>query len=79
MTAPEGSSDWEVVVERVYNPGDPADGSEAEVLMQGPESEARRVYADTVAVAAEQHYARVLLRSGEETVEFWPQKSGWTS
>lgn len=79
MTGPEGSSSWQVVVERVYNAGDPTGGSEADVLMQGPESEARRVYADTVAVAAEQHYERVLLRSGTETVESWPQETGWTS
>jgi hypothetical protein len=78
MSGPEVASGWEVVVERAYNPGDPADGAEAEVLMKGPEPEARRVYADTVAVAAEQHYARVLLRSGGQNVEFWPQKAGWT-
>ena len=79
MSGPEVSPVWEVVAERPYNPGNPADDADAEVLMQGSESEARRVYADTVAVAAEQHYARVLLRSGGKDVEFWPQKAGWTS
>lgn len=79
MSGPEGSSGWEVVVGREYNPGDASDSAEEDVLVQGPEPEARRVYSDTVAVAAEQHYSRVLLRSGGQIVESWPQKAGWTS
>lgn len=70
---------WEVVGAKAYNPGNPADGEEETVIASAPEAEARRVYADTVARAAELEYTHVTLRSAGHDVESWPQATGWTS
>ncbi|CAN5648946.1 hypothetical protein BH10ACT9_BH10ACT9_51870 [soil metagenome] len=70
---------WEVVGAKAYNRGDPADGAEETVIASAPEPEARRVYADTVAQAAELEYVHVTLRSAGRDVEVWPQAAGWTS
>ena len=75
---PGGHDDWEVVVGKVYDRGNPADGAEDTVLVHGAQAEARRVYADTVATAADRGYAYVTLRSGGRDVESWPQATGWT-
>jgi hypothetical protein len=70
---------WEVVVAEPYDRGNPADGAEESVLVQGSEAEARRVFADTIAVAASMGYEYVNLRSNGQAVETWPQATGWTS
>ena len=70
---------WEVVSARAVNPGDQSDGAQETVLMSGPEPEARRVYADTVAEAAQENLAYVKLRFDGIDVESWPQLTGWTS
>jgi hypothetical protein len=72
-------NDWEVVVATLYDRGDPADGAAESVIVHGPEAEARRVYADTVAGADEGGYEYVRLRSGGRDIETWPQATGWTS
>jgi hypothetical protein len=72
-------SEWEVIAARAHNAGNPADGAEEQVLVRGSEAEARRVFADTVAEAAEAHYDQVHLRDGQRVVEAWPQPTGWTS
>jgi hypothetical protein len=69
---------WEVVVATAYDRGNPADGAEESVLVNGPEAEARRVYDDTVAVAADRRYEYVRLRSDGQDVEWWPPATGWT-
>jgi hypothetical protein len=75
-----GSTDeWAVIVGELYDPGNPANGSEESVLVRGREPEARRVYADTVAQAAGHGYEYVKLRSHGQNVESWPQPTGWTS
>jgi hypothetical protein len=75
-----GSTDeWAVIVGELYDQGNPANGSEESVLAQGPEPEARRVYADAVAEAAGRGYEYVKLRSYGQDVESWPQRTGWTS
>jgi hypothetical protein len=82
MTAHSDSrpgDDWEVVVAEVYDPGNADNGAEEAVIVSGPEAEARRVYADTVAVAADGGYEYVRLRSGGRDVESWPPATGWTS
>jgi hypothetical protein len=73
------TDEWAVVVGELYDQGNPANGSEESVLVQGPESEARRVYAETVAEAADRGYEYVKLRSSGQDVETWPQRTGWTS
>jgi hypothetical protein len=73
-----GHDDWEVVVGKAYDRGNPADGAEETVVVHGSEAEARRVYADTVATAADRGYEYVTLRSGGRDVESWPQATGWT-
>ena len=75
-----GSTDeWAVVVGELHDQGNPANGSEETLLVQGPEPEARRVYAETVAEAADRGYEYVRLRSDGQDVESWPQRTGWTS
>lgn len=72
-------SEWEVIAARAHNAGNPADGAEEQLLVRGSEAEARRVFADTVAGAAEAQYDQVHLRDGQRVVEAWPQPTGWTS
>ncbi len=72
-------SEWEVIAARAHNPGDAADGAEEQLLVRGSEAEARRVFADTVAEAAEARYDYVRLRDGQRVVQAWPQSTGWTS
>jgi hypothetical protein len=69
---------WEVVAAKLYDRGNPDDGAEETCIAQGPEDEARRVYADTTAQAAQHDYAYVALRHGGSDVESWPQATGWT-
>lgn len=69
---------WEVVVGDAYDAGDPSNGAQESSLIRGSESEARRVYADSVAVAADQGHAYVKLRRDGADVETWPQVTGWT-
>lgn len=69
---------WEVVAATLHDPGNPADGAEETSLVQGPEDQARRVYADTTAQAADRGYAYVTLRRDGDDVESWPQATGWT-
>jgi hypothetical protein len=77
MTGP--ADEWEVVAAAPYDRGDPAQGGEERVLLRGPEDEARRVYADEVAVASERGYQRVTLRRAGADVDCWPPATGWTS
>lgn len=79
MTGQESSQRWEVVVARVFDQGNPAEGAEEDVLASSAEAEARRVYANAVAEAADAGYAYVRLRSEGREVESWPQATGWTS
>lgn len=72
------SATWEVVTATPYDRGDPADGAQETSLAQASEDEARRVFADTIADAAERGYEYVRLRRGGEDVEYWPQRTGWT-
>lgn len=69
---------WEVVAAKLYDRGNPDDGAEETSIAQGPEDEARRVYADTTARAAEHGYEYVRLRHDGSDVESWPQATGWT-
>lgn len=69
---------WEVVVAKSYDRGNPAKGAEETPVARGAEDEARRVYADTVAEAADEDYAYVKLRHNSDDVESWPQATGWT-
>jgi hypothetical protein len=70
---------WQVIVAESYDRGNPADGAEEGVLVDGPEAEARRVFSDTVAMAAEGGYQYVKLRHEGQDVEWWPGLTGWTS
>jgi hypothetical protein len=79
MIEKEQSQEWEVVVASAYDAGDPTDGAEERVLARAGEAEARRVFSDTAATAAESNYAYVKLRSAGREVESWPQATGWTS
>jgi hypothetical protein len=76
---PTPSDNWEVIGAKAYNPGDPDAGAEESLIAAAPEAEARRVYADTVAEAADRGYVYVKLRSGGQDIENWPQATGWTS
>jgi hypothetical protein len=76
---PHAERDWEVVAMRLHNPGDSADGYDENVIARSSEDEARRVFADTAAMAADEGYERVLLRSRGQDVESWPPATGWTS
>jgi hypothetical protein len=72
------SDEWSVVVVRATLGGDETQGMQETVVVQGPEEEARRVYADQVAVAADNDYRRVRLCHGDEDVDLWPPATGWT-
>lgn len=72
------SATWQVVAATPYDRGDPADGAQESSIAEGPEDEARRVYADTVAQAADRGYQYVALRHNGADVESWPQRTGWT-
>ncbi|WP_193045180.1 hypothetical protein [Mycolicibacterium baixiangningiae] len=72
------SATWQVVTAKLYDRGDPANGAEETSIAEGPEDETRRVYADTVAQAADRGYQYVTLRHNGEDVESWPQRTGWT-
>jgi hypothetical protein len=61
---------WQVVV---------AAGQLEDVLAEGDEAEARRVYADTVAQAADRGYQYVRLRHAGQDIDGWPPATGWTS
>lgn len=78
MTEPNEHATWEVVVGKLYDRGNPADGAEENALVRGAEDEARRVYADAAAQAAERGYEYVRLRRDGDDVESWPQATGWT-
>jgi hypothetical protein len=69
---------WEVVAGNSYDPGDPDNGAQEQVILRGDEEEARRVYADTISEAAERGHAYVKLRCAGGDVETWPQLTGWT-
>lgn len=69
---------WEVVVADAYDRGDPSNGAQETSLIRGPEAEARRVYADTVAEAGARGHQYVRLRRDGTDVETWPQETGWT-
>ncbi|KMO70593.1 hypothetical protein MCHLDSM_05485 [Mycolicibacterium chlorophenolicum] len=73
------NSIWEVVAATLYDRGNPDGGAEELSLVTGPEEEARRVYADTTAIAADRGYSSVVLRRDGVDVESWPQATGWTS
>ena len=73
------SGNWEVIVADLYDRGDPSSGAQETQLVHGSEAEARRVYADRVAEAAERGHHYVTLRRNGHNVESWPQATGWTS
>jgi hypothetical protein len=79
MTETNDTATWEVVAATLYDRGDPANGAEETSIAEAPEGEARRVYADTVAQAADRGYRYVALRHNGADVESWPQRTGWTS
>jgi hypothetical protein len=79
-TSASGMADeWSVVVLRATLGGDETQGVQETVVVQGTEDEARRVYADQVAVAAENGYRQVRLSHADENVDLWPPATGWTS
>jgi hypothetical protein len=69
---------WEVVAGDSYDPGNPDNGAQEQLIVRGSEQEARRVYADSIAEAAERGHAYVALRRGGDDVETWPELTGWT-
>ncbi|PRC47229.1 hypothetical protein C6A85_86020 [Mycobacterium sp. ITM-2017-0098] len=69
---------WEVVVATLYDRGDPSNGAEETSIATAHEDEARRVYSDTTAQAAQLGYEYVKLRHDGTDVESWPQATGWT-
>ncbi|MGB2920780.1 MAG: hypothetical protein WA944_13735 [Mycobacterium sp.] len=75
---PTSAKVWEVSVARLYDTADRSDGAEETSIVQGAEDEARRVYADKTAEAADHGYDFVTLKCDGEVVERWPQASGWT-
>ena len=75
----DGEGQWEVVTAKPVNRGDADDGASEDVVARGPEEECRRVFDDTVAVAAAEGYQYVVLRSGGRDVDSWPPLTGWTS
>jgi len=73
------AEEWSVVAVRATLGGDETQGVQETVVVQGSEEEARRVYTDRVAVAAEDDYLQLRLSNGDEDVELWPPATGWTS
>jgi len=69
---------WEVVAGDSYDPGNPRNGAEEQVIVRGSEDEARRVYADSIAEAADRGHGYVKLRCAGADVETWPKPTGWT-
>ena len=69
---------WEVVAGNSHDPGDPNNGAEEQLILRGSEDEARRVFADSTAEAADRGHAYITLRRGGDDVETWPQPTGWT-
>ncbi|MCV7424689.1 hypothetical protein H7K45_29525 [Mycobacterium yunnanensis] len=59
--------------------GDETQGVRETVVVRGSEDEARRVYADQVASAADNEYRQVRLTNAGSDVELWPPATGWTS
>lgn len=78
MTDTNDTATWQVIAATPYDRGDPSGGAEETSIAEGPEDEARRVFADTVAAAADRGYQYVVLRRGGVDVESWPQQTGWT-
>lgn len=78
MTDPNTDATWQVVVGVLHDAGDPAHGAQETSLVDGPEAEARRVYADATGHAADHGYEYVTLRRAGTDVESWPQETGWT-
>lgn len=79
MMAEHMSDEWSVVVVRATLGGDETQGVQETVVVEGAEDEARRVYADQVAVAADNEYRQVRLSRAGEDVDLWPPATGWTS
>lgn len=75
---PDPAQVWEVVVSKLYNPADRSDGAEETSIVQGAEDEARRVFADQTAEAADRGYDFVRLTCNGQVVERWQQATGWT-
>jgi hypothetical protein len=71
--------EWEVVATRPHDRGNPAEGFEETVLVDGAEEEARRVYGEEVASASDRGYQSVRLRCRGKDVDRWPPATGWTS
>ncbi|MEH3139473.1 MAG: hypothetical protein PGN37_04675 [Mycobacterium kyogaense] len=69
---------WQVVAATPHDPGNPDNGAQETSLVDGPEDEARRVYADTISSADEHGYVSVKLTRDGVDVETWPQAAGWT-
>lgn len=69
---------WEVVAGDSYDPGNPGNGAEEQLIVRGSEDEARRVYADSIAEAADRGHAYIKLRRAGADVETWPKPTGWT-
>jgi hypothetical protein len=69
---------WEVIATHAHR-GNPTEPGDETVLVHGAEDEARRVYADEVAVASDRGYLQVRLRTGGRDVDRWPPATGWTS
>jgi hypothetical protein len=72
------ASVWEVVAATLHDRGDAEQGTQETSVARGSEDEARRVYADTSAQAADKGYQYVVLRCDGVDVESWPQATGWT-
>jgi hypothetical protein len=77
MSAPGGTT-WEVVTGTRHGWGSMDRPAEENTLVEGPEDEARRVYADATGDADEQGYDYVRLRHDGVDVERWPQATGGT-
>ncbi|MEW5811895.1 MAG: hypothetical protein AB1925_20880 [Actinomycetota bacterium] len=69
---------WQVRAATLHDRGNPDNGAEETVVVDGSEAEARRVYADTISAADEHGYAFVKLQRDGVDVESWPQATGWT-
>jgi len=75
----ETAGEWTVIAVTTHSSGKPENATEDTVLARGGEDEARQVYSDVVADAAERGYEKVTLQADGRTVEQWPQATGWTS